>query len=641
MTRHFVVQFLLWVFSLLAGNSLFAQEFKKHAGEILQSDWSPQSKIDSLYQLSYQYYRQDHTFFQQVSDSIMFLSEKVNYNVGKAKGHIILSLLAEGQGDLEAMKQHAQKAAEYIPAKPASNELAMVLFFEGNYYRRKKRDKEAMETYFKGLRVAEEAGSRRMEATFNTSLGIMHVGREEYDKALEYYNKALVIAQAANDKNRIQRTYTNKGIVYMRQRKYNEAIQSHQQALIMAKELNDERDEAFVYNDLGATYLQMNQNLPQAIDYLKKSIEIRERLNEKVEIAYTYNYLGEVYGKMNNKKEAIYWIEKALNISIAIGNNKQHYEALESLSNQYSYFGQYDSAYRYLREYTIFRDSVRKTQQADAIAELTVQYETEKKEQEIALLTQQNKIQQLGINQRNLYLFIAALLVAGTLVILWQFYRTRKAKEEKLKQEAAMQTELLQLEARNTLQNDRLRISKDLHDNIGANLTFIQTSIDESAPENAEWQDVKNLVNDTITELRRTVWLINKPSVRLDEWLVKLREYYRKIKKVEVDTDIEDETLVLSSKQATLIFRIIQEAVNNSLKHSGAGNIRISIKADNANMKINILDDGRGFDNIAAYQGFGLENMRQNTEELKGVFSIKSSFDHGTGITIQLPINTQ
>ena len=282
-----------------------------------------------------------------------------------------------------------------------------------------------------------------------------------------------------------------------------------------------------------------------------------------------------------------------------------------------------------------------KTEQGEAIDELTVRYETEKKEQEIALLTQRNKIQQLGIGQRNLFLFIAILLVLGTLITLWQFYRTKKVKEEQLRREAALQVKLLQLEARNTLQNDRLRISRDLHDNIGANLTFIQTSIDESTPENFEWQDVKDLVDGTIKELRRTVWLINKPSVRLDEWLVKLREYYRTVKKVTIETDVENEALVLSSKQATLVSRIIQEAVNNSLKHSEANSIIIAIRSDKADMEISIADNGTGFEKLSVLPGFGLGNMQQNAVELNGNLVIESSPDNGTRITGSFPINTQ
>lgn len=641
--KRTVLYILLWMLPLFADSSLFAQDFKVQLNHVLQSNLSQKQKIDSLYQWGSNYYYRDYNFFHQLADTLLRLSEKANYSLGKARSHILLAFVFNGQGNLEALEQHAQKALAYIsPVKP-SNELAWILYCKGSYFRRKKRDKEAMEVFYKGLTMAQALGNKSVEAVLNTSIGIMHVGRQEYDKALTYYERTLELARAINDSTRIQRTYTNKGIVYQRQHKYTEAIQSHQQALKIAKELGNETGEAFAYNDLGATYIEVNNGIQNAIAYLKKSISIRERLKEDSEIAYSYGYLGMAYGKIGNKQEAVGNLKKALAIAITIGNDKQHYEALEELANQYSHFNQNDSAYHYLRAYTVFRDSLRKAENQEAIAELTVKHETEKKEQEIALLTQKNKIQQLGISQRNLYLLIALLLVLCTLATLWLLYRTKKAKEQQLKQEAILQSELLQLEAKNTLQNDRLRISKDLHDNIGANLTFIQTSITETEPTPAEMQNVKDLVTNTIAELRRTVWLINKPSVRLDEWLVKLREYYRKVKKVEIDTQIADESLILNSKQATLIFRIIQEAVNNSIKHAVPNSIKIYFFADPEKMEVSISDDGKGFETSATTQGFGLENMRQNTQELGGSFNIESTHSKGTKITanFHFTVNTQ
>ena len=148
---------------------------------------------------------------------------------------------------------------------------------------------------------------------------------------------------------------------------------------------------------------------------------------------------------------------------------------------------------------------------------------------------------------------------------------------------------------------------------------------------------MKSLVNDTITELRRTVWLINKPSVKLDEWLVKLREYYKKIEKVRVDVKgLDNEEYILSSKEATALFRIIQEVVNNSLKYAESDSIVVTFRSNVIGMQICIEDNGKGFDMEAISRGFGLDNMQQHAQEIGGRIQIDSAVGRGTRVVVEM-----
>lgn len=633
--------FLLMLFSLTFSSLLgVAQELQQETDRILQSSLSEKHKIDSLYDLGLRYYYRDYAWGARIGDTVLARANRNNYALGKGKAHILLALVTEGKGDLQAANKHTEAALANIPAKPQSTELAVAWFNRGNYLRRKKRDKEATDAIFKSLRIAEAIDNKRMQASCYNFLGIMNVGREQYDKALDYYQKTLDIALAIGDKGRAQRTYTNKGIVYMRQGKYKESIRSHEEALRLIIELKDERDEAFVYNDLGSVYMESGYDIPKAINYLKKSIEIRERLNEKSEISYTYNFLGRAYKKTGNEQEAIKWLKKSLAVAQEIDNPKQYYEALDELSFAYEYFHRYESAYRYLRQYNVFRDSVRKVEQVDAIAELTLQYEAEKKEQKIKLLTQKNEIQQLDLRQRNLYLIIAGLFVIGAVATLWLTYRNKKIKEQQLKKEAEMQAELLHLEAQNALQNDRVRISRDLHDNIGSYLTYLNTTIDSMSQDevaNTKFDTLKDLTSETINELRRTVWLINKPTVMLEEWVIKLKEYFKNIPHLAVNVQLDNPLQQLTSLKATTLFRVVQEAVTNAVKYAGADNITISIKQYQQKLELAITDNGKGFNINEVNKGFGLENMQQRMQELNGTIEILSSV--GKGTTIHLVIS--
>ena len=633
-----IIAFLLVLYTLLFTSFLgVAQELQQQAENILRSSLSKQLKIDSLYTLGLKNYYKDYKFGEYIGDTLLTLSTQIKYSLGEGKAHIILALVAEGKGDLQATDKYTKAALATIPEQPKSTDLAMAWLCRGNYLRRKKQDKEATDALLKSLRIAEAIGNKRMQASCYNALGIMNVGRQQYDKALEYYQKTLNIALAIGDKGRIQRVYTNRGIVYLRQKKYNESIRSHQKALQLAIELKDERDKAFVYNDLGSVYMESGYNIPKAIEYLKKAIEIRERLDEKSEISYTYNFLGRAYKKAGNEQEAIKWLKKSLVVAQQIGNNKQWYEALDELSLAYDYFHRNDLAYYYLRKHNVFRDSIRKIEQAETILELSIQYEAEKKEQQIALLTQKNEIQQLDIRQRNLYLIMASLLAASATATVWLIYRNKKIKEEKLKKEAEMQAELLRLGAQNALHNDRLRISRDLHDNIGSYLTYINTTIDSMSQDNvknAKFDRLKDLTSETIGELRRTVWLINKPTVMLEEWIIKLKEYFKGIPNLLVNVQLDNPSQQLTSLKATTLFRGVQEAVTNAVKYAEADTITISIKQQQQKMELIITDNGKGFEVNEVVDGFGLENMQQRVQELNGNIEILSTKGKGTTVNL-------
>jgi signal transduction histidine kinase len=620
-------------FLLLCCLGSMAQDYKKMTKEILGSKLEEKEKIDSLFLFSLKYYYKDIQYFTELSESLHNQSNNLDYKLGSAQSLILKSLLANEQGDLSNMYAHTEKALSIIPKDPATLELCLALYSKGNYLRLKKRDKEAFEVLIQGLKVAEILNNTRMASSFNNLLGIMYVGREEYGKALKHYDEVFELARSINDSVKMQQMYTNKGIVFLRLQRYEDAIASHHKALDLAQKLNSRPDEAFVYNDLGATYVKSNTHIPKAIDYLKKSIKIREQLNLKSEIAYTYSYLGEAYALLGDKEQSISNLSKALQIARKIGDRKQEYQVLKQLAVQHQRFRNFESAYLYLNSYVDLQDSIRKTEQAETIEALLVQFETERKEQEISILKQKNQISELAVRQRNLYLILALLLLVAALCTLWLLNRNKKLKENRLKQEAHFKEELLILEAKNSIQNDRLRISRDLHDNIGANLTFIQATLDENKKLNEQKQDLQELVAETITELRRTVWLINKSSVSLEEWLIKLRDYYKKIPKVGIQSDLNEVDFELSSVEATSLFRIIQEAVNNALKHASAENIQIHIDNTKSKLHIAIKDNGVGFTNENS-EGFGLGNMQQHAVTIGAKFSWSSTINEGTTIAV-------
>jgi len=262
---------------------------------------------------------------------------------------------------------------------------------------------------------------------------------------------------------------------------------------------------------------------------------------------------------------------------------------------------------------------------------MSTRYETDKKEQQIKVLNKQRIIQQLGLTATILVLLIVV-------IVAYVIYRNRRLKEEQLRRDAAFQLQLKEAEARNAMQQERLRISRELHDNIGAHLTFINATVDELANDERKLSQVKELTNETIRELRKTVWLINKSTIRLDEFAIKLHDFLKNVPKLKWFVNLKSGDKELSSEIVTELFRCTQEAVNNALKYAGSDSVTVSLnESESGTLHIDIKDEGQGFriDEVAE-RGFGLQNMHQRMEAAGGTCQIDSLPGSGTNVRLTI-----
>ncbi|MCB0696015.1 MAG: tetratricopeptide repeat protein, partial [Chitinophagaceae bacterium] len=249
-------------------------------------------------------------------------------------------------------------------------------------YRRKANYDSALVNYMACLKVTEEHLGDTFVGYACSGLGSYYATIHNLEKAEEWHLRALQMCEQTKDTPGMADCYDNLGIINRDRGEYKKALVYYNKAREIYLTKGDSSDIAFIYNDLGAIYSKSGV-LDSGEYFLVKSIEMRERMNELIELAYTYNYLGENYERKGDLEQGELYIKKALTLAIQIANNKQHYEALESLSDFYARNKMYDSAYKYLQLYKSYRDSIRQMDNEALIAELNTRYETEKKEKRI------------------------------------------------------------------------------------------------------------------------------------------------------------------------------------------------------------------------------------------------------------------
>ena len=195
-----------------------------------------------------------------------------------------------------------------------------------------------------------------------------------------------------------------------------------------------------------------------------------------------------------------------------------------------------------------------------------------------------------------------------------------------------------------------LAISRDLHDSIGAQLTFINSILDGLKNLSAQLNDTINkkintlaeFSENSITELRNTLWVLNSKEIFLDDLKVKILNYINHAAEAKENMQFHfnfeaPENHLLSSRQAINLFRAVQEIITNAIKYSTAKEILIDITQKEKLLAINIADNGTGFDfEKLKNKSYGLSNIQNRVAEINGSLKVETSEGKGTTYFIEM-----
>ena len=266
------------------------------------------------------------------------------------------------------------------------------------------------------------------------------------------------------------------------------------------------------------------------------------------------------------------------------------------------------------------------------------------------MITKSLAEKELDLSKKNIYILGLGALAVVLGLLGYLFYNQQKLKNRQLQKENQLKDALLKIETQSKLQEQRLRISRDLHDNIGAQLTFIISSLDNlrygfKIPEKLgnKLKGISEFTTTTIHELRDTIWAMNKDKITFEDLQIRISNFIdqanlaaQNIKfSFNVDTSLDDD-IAFTSVKGMNIYRIIQEAINNALKYAEATYINVDISEENNKMIVRIKDNGKGFDENSVKLGNGLNNMKKRAEDIKAQLSIQSVVGEGTDIRLQI-----
>ena len=506
--------------------------------------------------------------------------------------------------------------------------------------------KDAITNYLKALEIYEAKKSLSRIATTNNNIAIVYSYLNLNKKSIEYYNKAKNTFENLNNKKGISQTYNNIAIVYANEGELDTSLKNFRYSLQIEKKLNDKKGIAESLNNVGSIHYYLGA-IDSSIYYFNKSAKLERIIGNFAGISASYNNIAQVLLENKRTEESKRYIDSAYVFAKKYQTSEDIESALLNYSEYYENSKNYNKSLIYHKKYLKFKDSLAEKSNIKILQELETKYQTEKKEKEIIIQKEELLKKELEIKNRNLYavLLTSALIILG--IVFFSIYKKNQLKRKQLQKEVDLNDALFVIKTQNKLQEQRLRISRDLHDNIGSQLTFIISSIDNlkyiSKDANSKLKDklsrISSFTGDTIHQLRDTIWAMNKSEISIEDLHARILSFIEKAKiateniKFDIKQEI-NENFTLTSLKGMNVFRVTQEAINNAIKYADASKINISISKNNNNLKISIKDNGTGFDINTVELGNGLSNMEKRMNEIDGKINISSKKNSGTDIQI-------
>ncbi len=556
-------------------------------------------RVDSTTSIAYKFIVSNLQESVDIFTKNVELARTINYKYGEAVALDKLSLATGVSGEHDKSTEAAFRAMRLFEELNAVDELS--LLYAGFGYGIKRRDLVSAQKYmWKGLKIAEKNDLRKNLTTIYDNYGIIKNMQGKEDSALHFFQKALELKYELKDTVGIPYSLNKIGQKYAEVGNYNEAITYFKKS--DKYRAHEEGDFGRCENLINwAELYNMMNNSDLAIDFFKRGIKLGKKISYKRAVEYCYGQLTIIYE--GQKKPGL---------------------ALENYKKQVAY-----------------EDSVMNVETNTKISELQIAFETEKKDRQIV----ENEME---LQNKSLQLYLAigvVIMVIGSLIFTFWYY---KQKQIRLKEELEFKNQLKQAELEKKINEEKLHISRELHDNIGSNLTFMISSIDNleyNAKNDTLQSKLKKLSvfgRETIDDLRNSIWAIKKEAGDTDQLMLKITDLKQKINEgLPIPEILITNNLKvpfgLTSTQMLNLFRFVQEAVQNAIKHAEASQVNISISQSNKTIGISIEDNGKGFDVSMIPTGNGLLNMRNRCEDSFGEFNIVSS-ENGTNVSFSLKV---
>jgi signal transduction histidine kinase len=521
------------------------------------------------------------------------------------------------------------------------------------------------------LAIARELKDSGLVINMLNNTGIVYQYLGQFDRQLAYTLQALEITEKTNRKEKLVAMYHNVANAYYNLKQYRRSAEHCLSAIRLHQQNGSNAYVNRIYATLGQSYASLKLT-DSALYYYQLGANESVTRNDIYAEAAIYGYMVNSFADRGDYKAMLKAAEKSLGLSKTLQSNQLLASSLYNIAYAAYFNGDNISAKKYISEalgiatkdslkdelkniYTVltfiaaregdFKTSLWAKQQTDSIqeallneqvvqstTELEKKYESEKKDTQIVL--QRSQLQKRRIVN---YILIGA--AATLLIIILLLYRTYRQKQKLQQQRISELEKEKHLTATEAVlkgeEQERTRLAKDLHDGLGGMLSGIKYSFQTMkgnlvmTPDNAQaFERSMDMLDSSIKEMRRVAHNM------MPEALVKfgldtaLRDFCNDINQYgairATYQSIGLENVLIEQTTAVTIYRIVQELINNTMRHAAAKTAIIQVSKTNGAISITVEDDGKGFNPVILQgtTGMGWSNIQSRVEYLKGKLDV-------------------
>ncbi|MBP8114502.1 MAG: tetratricopeptide repeat protein [Chitinophagaceae bacterium] len=607
-------------------------------------------------------------YFKGQQDSAIYYSG-LGIKLSKANKNYQLTRLLLGAARCYYMKSINDSAllllAEVKPFLEKENTANKLMYNTvlASVYLDQSRTDEALQLFIQSATILELPENNHLKhKLFGTyaNIGQTFLREKEYNKAEEYLNKAMKMQEYAENKAQLIQIYHKYFIIYSSTNQLDKGKVVMDSAMAISNIVNNLELKQAVFVNFGRLY-ELRSEYQKAKDYYLIGLKLTDSINNNSYRSRILNNLSSVSNSLNQMADAEKFAVEALRFAKEINSFEDLNYAYGNLKLAEIHNGNYKQALAFAQLEFAYADSLSSTASKENVRMLEAKYEKEKKEKEIADLKLINAVKELAIIKRNRLLITGSITASALLLIITLLYRSSRQKriiaekDKTLKDEQIKflkgQQQVVSLQSMvNGQETERTRIAKDLHDGLGGLFSTIKMHFsslqheNENLKKNPLFSKSYDMVNTASEEVRRIAHNM------MPEVLIKLgleqatQELCNSIsagKLLQVSLQSYGMGKRLNASTEIMLFRIMQELLNNIIKHANATEAIIQFNRDGNRLSVTVEDNGRGFNmqETDDKTHAGLESVQNRVTYLNGKFSIESQKEIGTTVMMDFLIN--